>query len=269
MNNDFVIQKPSDIYLQSLVEYYFFIDISVEDLKLKTEHILPFPRITFGYFFDYPFLVTNHTLKESAKAEIVISKISTDKISIKPLTERVKILGTHIKPYALAFFTNENISHLPWLIKTPDLFKTRAISFVKAIKKCTSPKQMFEEVENAFLDTIIPKDLSTIIQAVELIEKSNGNICISDISKEMGISGRTLRNHFYRNIGCSPKEYIHLLKVKQIVQQMKDSDDLLTSISYSQNYSDQAHFTNSVKNITGFSPKEIRKKIPDFRFLQF
>lgn len=269
MNSDFVTQKPSNVYLQSLIEYYFFIDIAVEDLKLKSENVLPFPRITFGYFFDCPFLVTNHTLKESAVAEIVISRISTDKISIKPLTGRVKILGTHIKPYALAFFTDKNISDLPWLIKTPDLFQTRASLFVTTINKCTSLSQMFDEVESAFLDSLLTKDLSTIIKAVELIEQNNGDIEVSEISKHVGVSDRTLRNHFYRNIGCSPKEYIHLSKLKRIVHQMKNSDDLLTSISYAQNYSDQAHFTNSVKNITGFSPKEIREKIPDFRFLQF
>ncbi len=269
MNNDFVIQKPSDIHLERLVDYYFFIDISAEELKLKSENVIPFPRITFGYFFDHPFLVTNHSLNESISAEIVISKISTDKISVEPLTKRVKILGAHIKPYALAFFTTENISKLPWLIKTPDLFKHRASSFVKTINECSSPKQMFEEVETAFLDTIITKDLSTIIKAVELIEKNNGNIEISEVSKKLGITSRTLRNHFYKDIGCSPKEYIQLLKLRQSVYQMKNSNESLTSITYSQNYSSQSHFTNSVKNITGFSPKEIRNKIPDFRFLQF
>lgn len=269
MNNDFIMQKPANIFLRNLVDYYYFIDISVEELTLKNEHVLPFPRITFGYFFDYPFLVTNHTLNETAKADIVISRISTNKISVKPLTERVKILGAHIKPYALAFFTDENIAKLPWLIKTTDLFKDRAKSFIKTINKCSSPQQMFEEVESAFLDSLLTKDLSTIIQAIELIEKNNGNIEISEISKKIGITNRTLRNHFYKNIGCSPKEYIHLLKLKQSVFEMKNSADSLTSITYSQNYSDQSHFTNSVKNITGFSPKEIRKKIPDFRFLQF
>ncbi len=269
MNNDFIIRQPSNVYLKKLIEYYFFIDIPVEELKLKSEHVIPFPRITFGYFFDHPFLVTNHTLNESAKADIIISRISTNRISVKPLTERVKILGTHIKPYALAFFTDENISNLPWLINTPDLFKSKANLFVKAINKCSTPQQMFDEVEVTFLNTLLTKDLSTIIKAVELIEKNNGDIEISEISKNLGVSNRTLRNHFYRNVGCSPKEYIHLVKLKKIVIQMKNSDDLLTSISYSQNYSDQAHFTNSVKNLTGLPPKEIRKRIPDFRFLQF
>ncbi len=269
MVNDFVIQKPSNVYLQNLIDYYYFIDASVEELNLKSENMIPLPRITFRYFFDHPFSVTNYTLNETAKADIVISKISTNKISIRPLTKRVKILGAHIKPYALAFFTHENVSKLPWIIKTPDLFEQRAKSFKEKVDKCSAPKEMFGEVESAFLDTILSKDLSTIIKAVELIEKNNGNIEISEVSRNLEISNRTLRNHFYRNIGCSPKEYIHLLKLKQTVHQMKNYNDSLTSISYSQNYSDQAHFTNSIKNITGLTPKEIREKIPDFRFLQF
>ena len=54
-----------------------------------------------------------------------------------------------------------------------------------------------------------------------------------------------------------------------LIFQMKHSTDSLTSVSYDQNYSDQAHFTNTVKNITGTSPKQIRENISDFRFLQF
>ena len=51
--------------------------------------------------------------------------------------------------------------------------------------------------------------------------------------------------------------------------QMKHAEDSLTAVSYAQHYADQAHFTNTVKNITGLSPQKIRKKMPDFRFLQF
>ena len=230
---------------------------------------MPFPRITFGYFFDHPFLVTNHTLNDSTKTDMVISRISTNKISVEPLTDRVKIIGAHVRPYTLAFLTNENISNLPWLINTVDLFENKAILFKDKINKCQNPTEMFKEIENIFLETILTKDLSPIITAIDIIEKNTGNIEISEISKMIGVSDRTLRNHFYKNIGCSPKEYIHLLKLKQSINQMKNSDDSLTTITYSQNYSDQAHFTNSVKNITGLSPKEIQKKIPDFRFLQF
>lgn len=251
------------------MDYYFFIDIPVTELKLKEEYVIPFPRITFGYFFEYPFSVINHSAGETIKAEMIISRISTSQISVKPLTDRVKIIGAHVRPYALAYLTNGNISKLPWLIQTEDLFGKNAQKFRASIKRCLSPKEMFVEVEQIFLRTILAKDLSLITNAVHIIESERGDISLSTLSEKMGVSSRTLRNHFYKSIGCSPKDYIHLVKLKQAVFQMKYSTDSLTSVSYSQNYSDQAHFTNTIKTITGQSPKKIREKIPDFRFLQF
>lgn len=251
------------------MDYYFFIDIPVSDLKLKEEHVIPFPRISFGYFFDHPFSVTNHTTKETIKAEMIISRISTQQISVKPLTNRVKILGAHVKPFALAHLTDKNISEMPWLIQTENLFGKNAQHFKRKVKKCTNSNQLFIEVENIFLKTVLTKDLSTITAAINSIEMEKGEISIAELSNKLQISNRTLRNHFYKSIGCSPKEYIHLVKLKQAVFQMKSSTDSLTSVSYDQNFSDQAHFTNTFKNITGSSPKNIRKNILDFRFLQF
>lgn len=269
MNNDFIIRKPFNPRLQTLVDYYFFIDIPVNQLKLKEENVIPFPRITFGYFFEHPFSVTNHSTKETVVAEMVISRISTNQISVRPLTDRVKIIGAHVRPHTLAYLTNENISEMPWLIQTQDLFGRNAQNFKERINKCPNPKSMFAEVENIFLESVLAKDLNMVTKAVDIIESSKGDISISTLSNKIGISNRTLRNHFYKSIGCSPKEYIHLVKLTQSIFQMKHSTDSLTSVSYSQNYADQAHFTNTVKKIIGISPKKIREKMPDFRFLQF
>jgi len=269
LDDNFIIQKPFNAHLQSLIDYYFFIDIPITDLKLEEECVIPFPRITFGYFFDHPFLVTNHSTNESVEADMIISKISTNQISVKPLTDRVKIIGAHVRPYSLAYLTNQNISDLPWVIKTKDLFGKVALNFENSLNKIHDPKKMFTEVENIFLKTILIKDLDLIEKAIDTIETQKGDISISSLSNEVGVTNRTLRNHFYKSVGCSPKEYIHLVKLKQSVFQMKHSSDSLTSVSYNQNFADQAHFTNTVKNITGTSPKEIRENLPNFRFLQF
>lgn len=269
MENDFILQKPFNDYLQTWVDYYFFIDIPINELKLNEEYIFPFPRITFGYFFEHPFLVTNHSTNENFRAEMIISRISNNQISVKPLTDRVKIIGAHIKPYALALLTNENISEMPWVINTENLFKSEAKKFKKKIDACTNSSEMFNVVESIFIDSVLSRDLSLVIRSIDYIETESGNISVSELSKKMNVSTRTLRNHFYKSVGCSPKEYIILIKLRQSIYQMKHSSDSLTSVSYSQNFADQAHFTNTVKNIIGTHPKEIRKNLPDFRFLQF
>lgn len=236
---------------------------------MQQEAVMPFPRITFGYFFDHPFWVTNHTDGETVKAEMVISRISTRQISVRPASDRVKILGAHVKPYTLAMLTRQNISELPWLIPTELLFGRQARDFKKRVDRCEEPGQMFAEVEKIFLKTLLQRDLSALIKAVETVEAQSGAITIARLAQEVGVSTRTLRNYFYKYIGCAPKEYLHLVKLKQAIYQMKNSADTLTGVGYDQQYADQAHFTNTVKNITGSSPKKIKEQLPDFRFLQF
>lgn len=268
-NDNFTVQKPENARLQQLVDYYFFIDIPVADLKLKKEYVMPFPRITFGYFFDHPFKVTNHTQGKSATAEMVISKISTDRISVEPLTKKVKIIGTHVKPFALSFFTDVPISTLPWIIHTETLFKRYAAQFKENADKCGTPQALFEAVEKVFLSSLQEKENPLITAVVNGIDAESGRITVQKIADRHNVSTRTIRNHFYRNVGCSPKDYLHLVRLKQAVFNMKNSDESLTALSYDQAFSDQAHFTHTVKNITGFPPKNIKKNIPDFRFLQF
>lgn len=268
-NNNFITRKPHNQFLSTLVDNYFFIDIPIDALSENQEYVIPFPRITFGYFFDHPFMVTNHDLEQSEKVDMIISRISTQKITVLPLSDRIKILGAHVKPYALAHLIEQPINELPWLINTVELFGETATSFREKILKCVDPVEMFEEVEKVFLDTLLKRNLSTIIQAVDLIEKKEGKIKLSELAELLDLSDRALREQFHRYIGCAPKEFIQLIQLKKSLYQMNFTDDSLTAVSYQSNYFDQAHFINSFKKITGKSPKTLRKEMLNFRFLQF
>lgn len=265
----FTIRKPYNSFLSGIVEHYFYIDVLVSQLSDQAEFMIPFPRITFGYLFDCPFTVINHTLNTSQLINAAISRISTQKITVQPCTERIKILGAHIKPFGLAYFTKLPINSLPWLINTEMLFGNIATEFLQRINACHDTAQMFDEIETVFLDNILIRDLSLITEAIELIETNSGHIEIKELSKRLGVTDRTIRNHFYDYIGCSPKEYFRIVKMKQIAYQLKHSENSLTHIAYDNNYFDQAHFIHEVKDITGKSPNELRKEISNFRFLQF
>ncbi|MEO0334620.1 MAG: helix-turn-helix transcriptional regulator, partial [Bacteroidota bacterium] len=256
-------------FLATLVDYYFYIDISVDALDFEQEYIIPFPRITFGYFFDHPFLVTNHNLNQSRTVSMVISRISSHKITVQSQSDRIKIIGAHVRPYTLAYLTQKPISSFPWLIDTEELFGDTAKRFRQKIDQCTDPEQMFDAVEKVFLDTLLTRDLSTITQAVDLIEQRSGDIKLTEVAQQLNVSERTLRNQFSANVGCTPKGYLQLVKLKKSVYDMRFSDHSLTDITYDSHYFDQAHFINSVKRITGKSPKKLRKELPSFRFLQF
>lgn len=268
-DNIFYHRKPHNSFLSEIVDHYFYIEISVSDLVAQSEYIIPFPRITFGYFFNHPFKVTNHTLNETKSVTVAISRISTQKITVEPESERIKILAAHLKPFGLAYFTNIPICEFNWLIDTEELYGDIAKRFLKRVNNSQSVEQMFDEVEKIFLDNLLIKDLSLITEAISYIEKAESKITVAEIAEHLKVSDRTLRNHFYDHIGCSPKEYLRIVQLKQIVYQMVHSNDSLTDIAYDNEYFDQAHFINELKNITNKTPNKLRKEIRSFRFLQF
>ena len=262
-------QSPRNHHLSNIIDNYFYLDVDINVLKETHEYVLPFPRITFGYFFDSPFLVTNHDLNTSIKVNMVISRISNQKISVLPLSNRIRVLGAHAKPYALALLTDYSISKLPWLIDTTELFGSVAQIFRKRIDSCVDPQDMFDQVEKVFLNTLLERDLSTIINSVELIESSKGDIRINDIANQFEISTRGLRDQFHKHIGCAPKEFIQLVRLKNSIFQMHKTNSSLTNITYDSNFFDQAHFINTFKKITGKSPMALKRELANFRFLQF
>ena len=236
---------------------------------LAEEYVIPFPRITFGYFFDHPFLVTNHDLGESRTVNMVISRISAHNITVQPQTDRVKIIGAHARPHILAHLTDEPIEEMDWLINTQELFQNKAMGFQDEIESCATPDQMFKVIEQIFLDSLLVKDLSIISGALEVIEEYSGEVSLKQVASKLKVTDRTLRSWFHKSIGCAPKEYIDLVRLKCAIYKMKFSDSTLTNISHDSSYFDQAHFIKTLKRITGKSPKRLRKDMPDFRFLQF
>ena len=269
MDNDFFIQKPFDNFLISLVDSYFYIDIPVNQLKIDQEYVIPFPRITFGYFFNHPYLVSNQTLNQSIKVDMGISRINTNKISVKPASDRVKIIGAHLQPYALSYFTNKSISDFNWYIDPEKIFKGKTKALKQKMNACEKPEEMFKVLEKFLVENLLLKNPIPITKAINIIEKHYGDIKLTKVAENTDVSGRTLRNQFYKFIGCSPKEYLSLVKMKKSIYQMKNSNNSLTDITYDGKYFDQAHFTKTIKRIIGKSPKDIKKEIPDFRFLQF
>ena len=269
MNQFFTIALPRDHSLQKLVDYYFYIDTSVAELAVAEEYMIPFPRITFGYFFDHPFEVTNHTLQQQRTVHIAISRLSTHQITVIPLSSRVQIAGAHVRPFALAYLTKEHISALPWLINPYDLLAPHAQRFDEQINRCNTPEAAFEVMEHTFLNALLKRNLDLIGEAVRLIDHSLGIIQVEEVAHKLNVTSRTLRNHFDQYVGCSPKEYIQLVRLKQTAFQMYHASDSLTAIGYDNQFADQAHFANTVKAMVGKSPKKLREDLSHFRFLQF
>jgi AraC-like DNA-binding protein len=110
--------------------------------------------------------------------------------------------------------------------------------------------------------------------AVNLIVARKGALRISDLSKELFISRRTLQREFVNRIGLSPKEIARIVRFKSVLDRLLSAERVdWFELVQSYGYYDQSHLIEEFRNATTFSPeyflRENGKSIVKFRGMLF
>jgi len=85
-------------------------------------------------------------------------------------------------------------------------------------------------------------------------------ITVEQIAKTAGISVRDLQRRFKTELGRSPKQELHLVRIKQIKELLRRTDLTLSHIAEQTGFSSEYWMGTVFKNITGNSPGIYRKK---------
>lgn len=97
--------------------------------------------------------------------------------------------------------------------------------------------------------------------AVELMEDCKEVCRVSDIADRLGISTRQIQRLFSSYIGVSPKWVIDRYRILDAVDEMNTDEHVdIAELAQKLGYSDQSHFSNKFKEITGFSPSSYQKR---------
>ena len=107
---------------------------------------------------------------------------------------------------------------------------------------------------------------STIVsEATRRIEEAHGNLRITSIHADLGVSRKQLWLRFARDLGVSPKGYAQLHRFVWTLARLRES----TSVDWSRlaaaaGYSDQAHLVRDFRRVAAASPTEfLRTRTPD------
>lgn len=101
---------------------------------------------------------------------------------------------------------------------------------------------------------LIDKIIKSTIAAMFTL---NGELSVSEISKEMKVNRRQLQRRFSAVIGLSPKQLSKIIRLQAAIKLLMNNEQgNLTDIAYEGNYYDQAHFIKDFKEFTGVSPKK-------------
>jgi len=129
----------------------------------------------------------------------------------------------------------------------------------------------FDILDNFFIRNLksvsLPKD---ILWSWEKLLKSSGNIQISELSNEIGLSRRHLTEKFYNEIGIGPKTLARILRFENACTLVKERRYFLADIAAESGYYDQSHMNREWQALAGCAPmKWICEELPFIQDYEF
>ena len=116
------------------------------------------------------------------------------------------------------------------------------------------------QLDTFLLSLYRPIDDSGIEKAIQLMCDPEKHCELNEIQKIISVSRKTLFRLFKKHTGISPTSFRRIARFRKALALQKKKDEKLTQLAYEAHFSDQAHFTNDIKKITGGAPKKLFKE---------
>lgn len=101
-----------------------------------------------------------------------------------------------------------------------------------------------------------------IRKAVKLIAQHNGDLEVSAMAEQLGVSRQTVKHKFDQHVGVSPKLYGKLRRFQAVLRRLAASTKAdWTKLAQESGYYDQAHLIREFNHFTGFSPQKFLKNL--------
>lgn len=264
--NNFLSYKTSKGVLEHPVpiEYYWELKYTHTTSDYLDKLVLPtlFPDIiipSLGEIYDI-----ERKLKYS---ESLLSTISVKCKNLRFKTNS-QLFGIRIKPTFLTKIVKYKICDLN---NGPNNLNEVIIdSFVEHMKGYHS-EMSFKEKGSYFNDFFNQNEFSVTNIHEELISKCIHSIISGEVTtvKELagmtGYSKRWIELKFADLIGISPKKMIFLTRINRFIHLLNtNNEDKLTDLAIKAGYYDQSHLIRDLKNITEYTPKDLRENLATF-----
>lgn len=130
------------------------------------------------------------------------------------------------------------------------------IDFLSQLYATNSIDNKIDIIES-YIKTLISRSdkVGLLNSAVELINRTKGQISVSNVIKEIGVNYKWLERNFSRYLGLTPKEYIQLQRFISAYINLHADNDLL-NVAITNGYYDYNHFLKEFKDFTGKTPIE-------------
>ena len=144
-------------------------------------------------------------------------------------------------------------------ISLEQLFGTEGVKIEQLIVNAISTAERINHIENFLLSRLVSLEtIDRIIKStIDTILTANGQLSVSELSKQINVNRRQLERKFSSAIGLSPKQLSKTIRLQNTLNLLINKKfTSLTALAYEGDYYDQAHFIKDFREFTGLTPKE-------------
>lgn len=101
-----------------------------------------------------------------------------------------------------------------------------------------------------------PRLDAAVMRSVFAIIEARGQIAVSALSRDAGLSERQLRRRFARAVGLSPKEFARVRRLRSSIEDALGSPQRRwVELAAACGYADQAHLVKEYRRLSGLAPE--------------
>ncbi|MDE5563480.1 MAG: AraC family transcriptional regulator [Clostridiales bacterium] len=173
------------------------------------------------------------------------------------------IFGIRFYAWAVPQFTRTNAVILFNALINPQNLFNNFTEFKDSIIEAKSTSERVELAQKYLIGLLDSRCDSDVMNSLCDIVINNGNISVSDLSRGIAVSKRTLERKFMQSIGVSPKTITEAVRYQLLWQDCIDNRFCAIDSVEKFGYYDQAHMYNDFKRYHGIGLGEARQEYYD------
>lgn len=229
--------------------------------EVKTERILPDGGSTL--IFNFGDAVTVHRADGSTTTwnKNFLAGLTTSYLDLT-YQGSFEQVGVIFKPFGAFHLMNMPMSE--FLDSGVELDLVDKYKFQRVYDEMASTEDLHQRLELVcswleFAFTNVKAD--SFIPAVTCLLQKQDEISVNEIADRMGRSQQHIARLFSRYTGTNPKKLQRIFRFQKVLRTLTtQKKQLLTSTAYDFNYSDQPHFNNEIRTMSGYTPSQLLKQ---------
>lgn len=94
------------------------------------------------------------------------------------------------------------------------------------------------------------------LRQIKSVTDNNTLLSVTSFAHDCNLSRRQFERKFTELSGFSPKEFLNIVRFRNVLKEMAQNNKSLAQIAMSADYYDQSHLSNEFRKLTGYTPRE-------------